>query len=68
MGNRLAYRFMEKYKISDKKGIGYSDTFNWSGALKYAAVTKDEKLFQLLQNKFDSLFTTKSKSCIKRAM
>ena len=31
VGNRLAYRFMEKYKISDKKGIGYSDTFNWSG-------------------------------------
>ena len=59
--------FMEKYKISDKKGIGYSDTFNWSGALKYAAVTKDEKLFQLLQNKFDSLFTTKKQILPKKS-
>lgn len=67
VGNRLAYRFMEKYKISDKKGIGYSDTFNWSGALKYAAVTKDEKLFQLLQNKFDSLFTTKKQILPKKS-
>ena len=49
VGNRLAYRFVEKYKIGDRKGIGYSDTFNWSGALKYAVVTKDEKLFNLLK-------------------
>ena len=59
VGNRLAYRFMEKYRISDRKGIGYADTFNWSGALKYAAIAKDERLVKLLQNKFDSLFTTK---------
>ena len=32
VGSRLAYRFMEKYRISDRKGIGYADTFNWSGS------------------------------------
>lgn len=67
VGSRLAYRFMEKYRISDRKGIGYADTFNWSGALKYAAITKDERLVKLLQNKFDSLFTTKRIFCLKDA-
>ena len=66
VGNRLAYRFMEKYKMSDRKGIGYSDTFNWSGALKYAAVAKDERLLKLLQNKFDSLFTIKKQILPKK--
>ena len=48
------------------KRQGYSDTFNWSGALKYAAVAKDERLLKLLQNKFDSLFTIKKQILPKK--
>lgn len=59
VGERLAYRFTERYKMNERKWISYSDTFTWNGALKYAAITKDEKLLGLLQNKFDSLFATK---------
>lgn len=66
VGRGLAYRFNEIYKMSERKWIGYSDTFNWSGALKYAAITKDEKLLKLLQNKFDSLFTVKKKILPKK--
>ena len=66
VGNRLAYRFAEKYRMKGRNGIGYADTFNWMGALKYAAITKDERLLKLLQDKFDSLCTVKKQILPKK--
>ena len=59
VGERLAYRFETEYILQNRKWVSYSDIFTWSGAVQYAAVTKDKKLAKLLQNKFDSLFTVK---------
>lgn len=59
VGRRLAYHFVDgKHMLHGGKWISYPETFAWNGALKYAAVTGDEKLLGLLQNKFEPLFTT----------
>ncbi len=59
VGKRLAYRFLDgKHMLHAGKWIGYPETFNWNGALKFAAITKDKKLIGLLQNRFDLLFST----------
>ena len=59
VGKRLAYHFVDmKHALYVGKWIGYYETFTWSGALKYAALTKDKKLIKLLQDKFDLLLTT----------
>lgn len=59
VGERLAYRFVEaKHALHAGKWIGYPETFYWTGSLKFAALTKDKKLLELLQNKFEPLFTT----------
>lgn len=59
IGERLAYRFVDaKHALHAGKWIGYPQTFYWNGALRFAAMTKDEKLLKLLQNKFEPLFTT----------
>ncbi|MDD3036267.1 glycoside hydrolase family 88 protein [Bacteroides sp.] len=58
VGKRLAYRFIgENHALHVGKWISYPETFYWTGALKYAALTKDKGLIKLLQNKFDLLFT-----------
>lgn len=58
VGKRLAYRFVgENHALHVGKWISYPETFYWSGALKYAALTKDKGLIKLLQNKFNILFT-----------
>jgi rhamnogalacturonyl hydrolase YesR len=59
VGKRLAYRFVEgKHMLHAGKWISYPETFNWLGAFKFAALTKDKKLIKLLQSKFEPLFTT----------
>ena len=62
VGKKLAYRFVGGgHMLHAGKWISYPETFNWSGALKFAAVTGDEKLLKLLQDKFEPLFTTDKK-------
>jgi unsaturated rhamnogalacturonyl hydrolase len=62
VGKRLAYRFVDKkHMLHDGKWISYPETFNWNGALKFAIVTKDKKLFELLQNRFEKLSTEEKK-------
>jgi len=59
VGKRLAYHFVDgKHMLHAGKWISYPETFNWSGALKFGAITKDKKLIKLLQDKFEPLFTT----------
>ncbi len=59
VGKRLAYRFLDgKHMLHAGKWISYPETFNWNGALKFGAITKDTKLVKLLQNRFEPLFTT----------
>ena len=59
VGKRLAYRFVDgKHALHAGKWISYPETFNWNGALQLAKITKDKKLFKLLENKFQPLFTT----------
>ncbi|MCW0484554.1 glycoside hydrolase family 88/105 protein [Gaoshiqia sediminis] len=59
VGELIAYRFVDaKHALHGGKWISYPETFYWRGALKYAATTKDKKLFKLLENKFEPLFST----------
>ncbi|KAA8481849.1 rhamnogalacturonyl hydrolase YesR [Arcticibacter tournemirensis] len=59
VGKRLAYRFLEgKHMLHAGKWISYPETFNWNGALKFGAITKDKKLITSLQDRFEPLFTT----------
>ncbi len=61
VGKRLAYHFVDmKHALYVGKWIGYYETFTWDGSLKYAALTKDKKLVNLLQDKFDLLLTTET--------
>lgn len=56
IGKRMAYRFVnEKHALHAGKWIGYPETFYWTGALRYAALSKDKELLKLLQDKFDRL-------------
>ncbi|WP_207534595.1 glycoside hydrolase family 88/105 protein [Desertivirga arenae] len=62
VGNRLAYRFLDgKHMLHAGKWISYPETFNWTGALKFAAFTKDKELVQKLQDRFEPLFSSESK-------
>lgn len=59
VGKQLAYRFVDaKHALHAGKWISYPETFYWNGALRFATMTKDEKLLKLLQNKFEFLLTT----------
>ena len=58
VGERLSYRFVDsKHALYVGKWIGYYETFTWSGALEYAAMTKNHKLLKLIRKKFDYLLT-----------
>lgn len=59
VGQKLAYRFVDKGNIQDRKGISYFYTFNWNGDLKFAEVANDTMLFSLLQKNFEPLFNSK---------
>lgn len=62
VGERLAYRFVGgKHALHAGKWIGYPETFNWNGSLKFAAITKNKELLKLLKDKFEPLFTTEKK-------
>lgn len=62
VGKLIAYRFVDaKHALHAGKWISYPETFYWMGALKYANLQKDTKLVDLLQNKFEPLFSTESK-------
>ena len=59
IGRRIAYRFVtEKHALHIGKWISYPETFTWNGGLKFAALTNDQELVKLLQNRFELLFTT----------
>jgi len=58
VGKRLAYRFVDgKHMLHAGKWISYPETFNWTGALKFAAITEDTVLVRLLKDKFEPLFS-----------
>lgn len=62
VGKKLAYRFVDrKHALHMGKWISYPETFYWNGALKYASAVEDQELMKLLQNKFQSLFSTEQK-------
>ena len=59
VGKRLAYHFVDgKHMLHIGKWISYPETFTWNGGLKFAALTNDQELVKLLQNRFELLFTT----------
>ncbi|MDQ0638746.1 unsaturated rhamnogalacturonyl hydrolase [Pedobacter sp. W3I1] len=56
VGKRLAYRFLDKkHMLHAGKWISYPETFNWTGALKYAKLTKDKALLSRLEERFEKL-------------
>jgi rhamnogalacturonyl hydrolase YesR len=62
VGKLIAYRFVNaKHALHAGKWISYPETFYWTGALKFAKLEKDQKLLNLLQDKFEPLFTTEKK-------
>ena len=61
VGKRLAYHFVDgKHMLHIGKWISYPETFTWNGGLKFAALTNDQELVKLLQNRFELLFTTEN--------
>lgn len=56
VGKRVAYRFLDKkHMLHAGKWISYPETFNWTGALKYAKLTKDKALLSRLEERFEKL-------------
>ncbi|AXY78707.1 glycosyl hydrolase [Paraflavitalea soli] len=61
IGKRIAYRFVDaKHALHAGKWISYPETFYWNGSLQYAALTKDQQLLDLLEKRFQPLFSTES--------
>lgn len=59
VGKLIAYRFVDaKHALHAGKWISYPETFYWNGALKFAKLTNDAKLVELLQERFEPLFST----------
>ncbi len=59
VGKLIAYRFVDaKHALHAGKWISYPETFYWNGALKFASLTDDAVLLDLLEKKFQPLFTT----------
>ena len=57
VGRRMAYRFVtENHALHIGKWIGYPETFYWNGAIRYATLSKDKSLMNLLQRRFEHLF------------
>ena len=58
-GKLIADRFVDaRHALHAGKWISYPETFYWTGALKFAAITSDKELSGLLKNKFEPLFST----------
>ncbi|WEK38300.1 MAG: glycoside hydrolase family 88 protein [Candidatus Pseudobacter hemicellulosilyticus] len=61
VGKLIAYRFVDaKHALHAGKWIGYPETFYWNGSLKYASLTKDKTLLELMEKRFQPLFTTEN--------
>lgn len=61
VGKLIAYRFLDaKHGLHAGKWIGYAETFYWNGSLKYASLTNDKKLLDLLEQRFQPLYTTEN--------
>lgn len=61
VGKLIAYRFVDaKHALHAGKWIGYPETFYWNGSLKYASLTRDSTLLELLEKRFQPLFTTEN--------
>jgi rhamnogalacturonyl hydrolase YesR len=59
VGERLAYRFLDgKHMLHAGKWISYPETFNWNGALKFAAMTNEKEIVKRLKERFELLFST----------
>lgn len=59
VGKLIAYRFIDaKHALHAGKWISYPETFYWNGSLKYASLVNDKTLLDLLEKKFQPLFTT----------
>ncbi|MEL7585647.1 MAG: glycoside hydrolase family 88 protein [Prolixibacteraceae bacterium] len=57
-GKRLAYHFVgARHDLYAGKYIHYAEVCTWNGALDYALKAKDQNLIQLLQRRFEPLFT-----------
>ncbi len=58
VGKQLAYHFIdERHELYSGRWIHYAEVCTWNGALKFAKITKDQKLLKQLQNKFEPFFT-----------
>jgi len=61
VGKLIAYRFVDaKHALHAGKWISYPETFYWNGSLKYASLTNDGKLLDLLEKRFQPLYTTEN--------
>ncbi|HTG55791.1 MAG TPA: glycoside hydrolase family 88 protein, partial [Niabella sp.] len=57
VGTRLAYHFINgRHDLYASKYIHYAEVCTWNGALDYAVKAKDQKLIQLLKDKFEPFF------------
>ncbi|MBZ4191404.1 glycoside hydrolase family 88/105 protein [Niabella beijingensis] len=57
-GKRLAYHFVDdRHDLYAARYIHYAEVCTWNSALKYALATKDQRLIQLLQRRFEPFFT-----------
>lgn len=62
VGKRLSYHFVDrKHALYAGKWIAYPEAFYWNGALRHAAITGDQDLIKLLQNKYETLVATEQK-------
>ena len=57
VGKRLAYHFIDDRHDLYDRYIHYAEVCTWNGALSFAKATKDEKLLELLKNRFEPFFT-----------
>jgi rhamnogalacturonyl hydrolase YesR len=61
VGNLIAHRFINaKHALHAGKWISYPETFYWNGSLRYASLSKDKKLLDSLEERFQPLFTTEN--------
>lgn len=59
VGSLLGRHFVTgKHFLHGNKWIHYAEVCTWYGALKYAQAANDKELIQLLQKRFEPLFTT----------
>ncbi|WP_276481711.1 glycoside hydrolase family 88/105 protein [Paraflavitalea pollutisoli] len=61
VGKLIAYRFVTaKHALHAGKWIGYPETFFWNGTLRYATLAKDKNLLDLMEKRFQPLYSTEA--------